>query len=288
MIGFLNIYKPSGITSNAVVSKVKKILKIKKVGHMGTLDPMACGILPIAIGKATRLFDYCLSKTKTYIAIFDFGYTTDSLDVTGNITDRDETLVSLGDIKEVLPSFIGKINQIPPKFSAKNINGRRAYDLARDGIEFELKSSEIEIKNIEVLEQVDLNRFKFKIYCSSGTYIRSIARDIATKLNTYGCMRFLERIETGNFDLSTSINYDDLSEDKIYKNIISPLKVFENFDIIKLDKESIKILKDGKTLPYNYINNNSFILCNDKIIGVVRKDKDYLKIDTYLEEENYD
>ena len=152
MQGFINIYKPSGKTSNQVVVEVKKKFNINKVGHMGTLDPMAEGVLPIAIGKATRMFDYFLSKLKSYRLKMKFGISTDTLDITGNVLSTSDYMPTLNDIKKVLPTLVGNIKQTPPLYSAKNVNGVRAYKLARAGKTVELKSCDVYIKSIDIVE----------------------------------------------------------------------------------------------------------------------------------------
>lgn len=285
MIGFLNVYKPEGMTSNAVVQKVRKKFNIKKVGHLGTLDPMACGILPLAIGKATRLFDYSLEKTKKYITIFDFGYTTDTLDITGQVTVINNIIPTINDLKRILPQMVGTFDQVPPNFSAKNINGKRAYDLARAGKEFTLPPKEVTIYEINFIEKIDDNRFKFEIVCSAGTYIRSIARDMGKLLNICACMSFLERIETGVFNLTNSIKLEELlTKDYVENEIMSPLQVFKNFDIINIDNEIYIKLKNGIRVDYTEIKNNSFVIYNKNIIGVSKPNKNILKLDTFLEE----
>lgn len=283
MVGFLNIYKPSGMTSFAVVNTIKKHFNIKKIGHMGTLDPMACGILPIAIGKATRLFDYSLKKDKVYRVIFEFGYTTDTLDKEGEIINTTNTLPTLEEIKSEISKMIGKCQQVPPNFSAKKVNGERAYDLARKGIDFELKPKEIEIYDFTLLNKIDDKSYEFLIKCSSGTYIRSIGRDLATRLNTLGCMVFLERVESGVFNLNTSITLDKLITKDISECLISPLQVFENFDTIKLNSKEYKDLLDGKGIK-GEVKKDSFLIFNDKVIGIAKENKDYIKLSTYLEE----
>ena len=192
MIGFVNVNKPSGISSSKVVSICKKIFNTKKIGHMGTLDPLAEGVLPIAIGKATRMFDYFLDKHKEYVAEFTFGMTTDTLDAEGNIIEKCDYIPTKEKIIEILPSLIGVIDQIPPQYSAKKVNGRCAYDLARAGQIVDLKPKRIEIYDIKLLEVKD-NKFTFLIECSGGTYIRSIARDIATLVNSKAYMSKLIR-----------------------------------------------------------------------------------------------
>ena len=287
MLGFISVYKPSGMTSNAVVQKIKKQFKINKIGHMGTLDPIACGILPLAVGKATRIFDYMLAKTKKYVAIFDFGYETDSLDITGKTTKENGIVPKQEDIVVVINSMIGKQMQFPPKFSAKNINGKRAYDLARLGVDFELKPKEIEIFDFKLIEKVSENRYKFEIVCSSGTYIRSIGRDLAEKLHTYATMSFLERSEMGAFNLNNSIKLNDILDfQKIDEIILSPLQVLTNFDIINIDEKTYLDLINGKFVLFREIKNNSFVMKNDKIIGIAKPRKNQLKLDTYLEDKN--
>lgn len=286
MIGFLSVYKPSGITSSAVVQKIRKKFHISKVGHTGTLDPMACGLLPIAIGKATRLFDYMQEKIKSYTAIFDFGYTTDTLDTTGIKTNTEGYIPTIEEINSVLPSLTGNISQIPPNFSAKNINGMRAYDLARMGKEFELKPKIVDIISLKMIEKINDYQFKFEIVCGSGTYIRAIARDIAAKLDTYACMSFLERSKVGYFTKENSIQLDDiLISNNIDSLVISPLEVLSNFDRIEIDYKTLIDLRNGKKVVYDGINKNSFVLHKEEIIGVCKMSNDnILKLDTYLEE----
>lgn len=286
MLGFLNIYKPSGVTSSFVVQKIKKKFKPNKIGHLGTLDPLACGVLPIAVGKATRLFDYSLNKTKRYTAVFDFGYTTDTLDTTGVITEQEKSIPSQQEIISILPFLHGDIDQLPPLYSAKNVNGQRAYNLARKGIEFELKPKKIFIYKLELLEQISENQFKFDIICSSGTYIRAVGRDIANSLGTCACMSFLERTETGTFTKENSIQFEDILKlDNLEKHLISPIDAFSNFDIIDIDSNIAKDLIDGKKVPYEKITKDTFIICSRRLLGVAKKDSEFLSLETYLYEE---
>ena len=283
MIGFLNVYKPSGVTSNFVVQKIKKRFNLKKIGHMGTLDPLACGILPIAVGKATRMFDYSLNKIKRYTAVFDFGYTTDSLDITGQKTENEGYIPSQDEIENATKKLIGKISQIPPIFSAKNVNGMRAYDLARSGVKFELKPKEIIIYKLDLIEKISDYQYKFDILCSSGTYIRAIGRDIANLLNTYACMSFLERTETGNFKLDTSILFDDiLTSNDLANNLMTVSDAFPDFDIIDIDKSMYNDVINGKRPKFEKISKNTFIRCDNNIIGVAKLNSEHLILDTFL------
>lgn len=286
MLGFLNVYKGSGVTSNYVVQKIKKKFHIDKIGHLGTLDPMATGVLPIAIGKATRMFDYALNKTKRYIAIFDFGYTTDTLDVTGNITEKSDIIPSEEQLKKASENLLGEIAQVPPLYSAKCVNGRRAYDLARVGIEFTLKSKNVTIYKLDLIEKISENQYKFDIHCSSGTYIRSIARDLAELCDTYGCMSYLERYETGVFNKSTSISLEDiLSKDNIDENLISIVDAFPNFDIININREIADDLLNGKRPKYQKLTNNTFVLCNNELLGIAKCNSEELILETFLYEQ---
>lgn len=282
MLGFLNIYKEKNVTSSAIVTGIKKKFGVSKVGHMGTLDPMACGLLPLAVGKATRLFDYFLQKTKVYTAIFDFGYETDSLDVTGNVYSCGGRVPTTEEIEDTIKTMMGVQAQMPPKFSAKNVNGKRAYDLARAGQDFELKPKEIEIFRIDLIEQVDTNKFKFEIECSSGTYIRAIGRDIAYKLGTYATMSFLERSQMGVFDLNNSYKLSEMTGD-IEEYLIAPEEVFKSFEKLDIDKTQFKRLVDGRTVPEIEITKNTFVYCDGKLIGVATPTKE-LKLQTYLGE----
>lgn len=290
MIGFINIYKPTGITSSAVVGKIRKKFKIKKIGHMGTLDPMAEGILPLAVGKATRMFDYFLDKDKTYIATFQFGYETSTLDALGEKTKENSIEVTENDIKIAINKyFIGKIKQIPPAFSAKHIDGMRAYDLARNGQNVELPPNEVEIFEFELLENLGNNTFKFKIKCGSGTYIRSLARDLGYTLNTFGTMTALQRVQSGLFDLDTSFTLDEiLISDNLNSFLIPIENVFKNFDRIDLEDFEFNKLKNGLKLRKTIAKELSFLFSNGKLVGVAGVNNDELFIKTYLLEENDD
>lgn len=213
MNGFYNVYKPEGYTSRQIVNKISYILKkqfnIKKAGHLGTLDPMATGVLPIAVGNCTRFFEYSLSKDKTYNAVFDFGYDTDTYDRTGVKLNTTTNIPKLEEIENIIPLFLGRQEQIPPEYSAKSINGVRAYKLAREGIKVELKPSIIEIKDIKILSYFE-NKLELTIECGSGTYIRSICRDMATKLNSLATMISLVRTKSGNFTIEESHTIEEI------------------------------------------------------------------------------
>ena len=210
--GFFNVDKPSGITSSAVVNKCKW-LTATPCGHLGTLDPLASGVLPVGVGNATRLFDYFLEKEKEYVAEFTFGVASDTLDSTGTLT-IDGRIPTEKEIEAVLPSLIGEIAQIPPKYSAKSVNGRRGYELARAGVEFELAPKTVRIYDIAMLGSGEAkNSYRFQIRCGGGTYIRSIARDMAFALGTNGVMSALKRTKSGVFTAENAIPFSLLEQD---------------------------------------------------------------------------
>lgn len=211
----INLNKPTGMSSFLAVKKVARLLGVKKAGHMGTLDPLGTGVLLIGVNKGTKLFDEYLKKIKTYIAVFHFGYETDTLDSEGTIINQNEKLLSINEINNVIHEFIGKQNQMPPQFSAKKINGKKAYDLARSGVQVKLKPKEVEIFDLKVLRDMGDNNFQFSITCSSGTYIRSLCRDIAYKLSTYGTMLSIIRTTCGVFKINDSCTLTDIQNGKI-------------------------------------------------------------------------
>ena len=284
MIGIVNINKPKGITSSNVVVKIKKLLNIKKVGHMGTLDPLASGVLPICIGKATRLFDYFLKKQKTYIAQFKFGEETNTLDLEGEIVKTSSNIPTLNQVENSIKNFIGEINQIPPMFSSKKINGKKAYDLARKGEEVELSSCKVIIYDYKVLKQVNENTFEFLITCSAGTYIRCLARDLGNSLNSCATMVSLIRTKTGNFEIEDSIEYEDLSKDNLISNIIPLEQVLIDFEKFVISQQDFQRLLNGLPLKVSNLksNINYVVFCENKVIGIGNCENDNLRIKTYL------
>ncbi|MBQ2864855.1 MAG: tRNA pseudouridine(55) synthase TruB [Clostridia bacterium] len=289
MIGFLNVYKPQGISSAAVVGKIKKQFNLKKVGHMGTLDPLACGILPIAIGKATRMFDYFLNKQKQYVVIAEFGYETASLDLGTDAINKTNFIPTFNEVKNACTTFLGKIEQIPPIYSAKNINGEKAYNLAREGKVVELNACSVEIFNFECLEQLSEKSFKFVINCSSGTYVRSLIRDLAYKLNSLATVTFLERSETGLFNKQNSIELNKLlTLNSLSDCLINIEELFKTFTCVNVSDIDFYKLKNGLCveLSNNKIDNNVVFVKKDReLLGVANVINGKLKLKTYLLED---
>jgi len=211
--GWINLYKARGLSSNAALSKVKKILKIKKAGHTGTLDPEAEGVLPIAIGEATKTITYITNEVKAYQFKIKFGFATDSGDLEGKIIAHSEHLPSKLDITRVLPEFTGAIKQIPPIYSAIKINGERAYDLARKGKEFEVPEREVTIHELQLLDYDDITQeASFLVECSKGTYVRSLGRDIAIRLRSEACCTLINRVKSGVFSSDFAITLEELEK----------------------------------------------------------------------------
>ena len=244
-IGFLNVDKPSGITSSAVVNKIKWLTG-QPCGHMGTLDPLASGVLPVGVGNATRLFDYFLQKKKTYLARFQFGATSDTLDSTGEVVFGG-TVPTEEQIRAVIPSLIGDVMQVPPKYSAKNVDGKRGYDLARQGIDFTLPPKQVRIESIVLQKKsVEKDSYDFEIVCGAGTYIRSIARDMGEALGTQALMNGLRRTQSGIFKAEDGVYFEELVEMQDYpewiEDKIIPVENVLPFDTLVLtakDKHKI-------------------------------------------------
>lgn len=286
--GIVLINKARGVSSNSVVGKVKRITGADKAGHFGTLDVLGEGLLPIALGKGTKLFDFFLNKDKVYETVYKFGETTATLDLEGEITQRNDVVVTLEDLENVCKSFVGKMAQLPPQYSAKKVNGKRAYELAREGKAVELKPKEIEIYSIKVLKEISQNTFQLEIWCSSGTFIRSICRDIAAKLNTYGVMQSILRTKCGIFELKDAKTIEELEKGNI--DIISLDKIFD-YPQFKFNEEDTKKLLNGMTLNHKgqnknkEINSEEIILCygnDDLFLGLGKIVDNKLKLDIRL------
>jgi len=281
MKGFINVLKPEGLSSAAVVGKVKKRFN-SPAGHMGTLDPMASGVLPVGLGKASRLFQYLLDKEKTYVARFKFGFTTDTLDVTGNITEKNNLVPTLAQIESVLGEFIGEIDQIPPKYSAKCIDGKRGYQLARSGVDFVLEPRRVTINSVICLGQTDENEFEFKIDCKGGTYIRSLARDIAIKCGSLGTMSSLIRTASGIFNFENGIEVDELLTSNDLERYIIPADQAVSFPKLHLSAKQAQKILDGVFENYGFTDGIYRVYNEQEFWGIGTADKGVLKINAYV------
>ncbi|MGN0807902.1 MAG: tRNA pseudouridine(55) synthase TruB [Candidatus Coproplasma sp.] len=275
MNGIINVNKLQGVSSAREVAVIKRITGCS-CGHMGTLDPMASGVLPIAVGNATRLFDYLLTKIKTYKATFRFGEDYDTLDVTGTLLKSGERVPTASEIESVLPSLTGEIMQLPPKYSAKNVNGKRGYQLARQGVEFELAPKKVRIDSITLLNQKG-NDFSFEIVCGGGTYVRSIGRDMAAALGTCAAMSSLIRTASGQFKIENSVITEQLNSGNVESYLI-PCDSIIDYPVVNLDEFQAKKLFNGIALKCRqddgiykiYAPNGSFYGLSEVVDGIMK------------------
>ena len=213
--GILNVYKEKGYTSHDVVAKLRGIVGQKKIGHTGTLDPDAEGVLPVCLGRATKVCDMLTEKDKTYEAVLLLGKETDTQDISGTVLRVGETEgLTQEQVKDCVMSFVGEYDQIPPMYSALKVNGKKLYELAREGKTIERKSRKVEIKEIRILEMA-LPRVRMEVSCSKGTYIRTLCHDIGEKLGCFGCMESLLRTKVSRFELESSLKLSEIQK-KIY------------------------------------------------------------------------
>ena len=267
--GILIINKPSDMTSHDVVAIVRKKLKTKKVGHTGTLDPLATGVLVICIEKATKLVDELTSKNKTYEVEMKLGIKTTTGEITGSVVNEENNLV-INPIQVVstINSFIGKQKQIPPMYSAIKVDGQKLYELARKGIEIERKERDIEIFSIENIS-IENDIIKYTVECSKGTYIRVLCEDIAKRLGTFGVMTSLRRIRNGEFKIEDAVEIDEISEEKI----MSIEKLFDKK--IEIGNNE-KRLVNGEKIPCN-MPNGIYKIYSNKFIGIGEIRDNFLK-----------
>lgn len=271
MDGVINVLKPKGITSFDVVRDIRKIAKIKKVGHTGTLDPLASGVLPVCIGKATKIVDYIMEGTKTYRVEMKLGTTTDTYDREGTVLEEKEVSVSPTEVEKAIEKYKGDIKQVPPMYSALKVNGQKLYDLARKGIEVEREARKIQIHDICILS-IDLPYIIFDVKCSKGTYIRSLCFDIGNDLGSGAVMWNLERLEASPFNIKEAIKLEDLNEENI-KQFITPIdEALKDYEKLYLDKKFEKLVLNG------------VILKDRRVLDNIEENKLYR---TYIENDNF-
>ena len=263
--GIILVNKPKGISSNAVVNVVKHSLNAKKCGHLGTLDLEGEGLLPVTVNHATKLFDFFLEKDKTYETEFIFGFETDTLDTSGKIIKTKEPNFSFNDLKNAVTSMTRKYFQMPPQYSAKKVNGQVGYKLARKGERIELQPKEVEIFDFKILSKINENRYRFEITCSSGTYIRSICRDLAEKLGTYGSMHCILRTKCGVFCIKDANSLEEIKNGNF--NLIPCQNLFI-YDTINLSHDEFLKLKNGVKIQVKEKNGNFKLFFNNKFLGI--------------------
>ncbi|MBR1373721.1 tRNA pseudouridine(55) synthase TruB [bacterium] len=258
--GWIILDKPQGISSNQALRKIQYLLHAKKAGHIGTLDPFATGVLPLAFGEATKLIPYLEKDTKTYEFTLKFGQATTTDDIEGEICQTSSYLPSEAEITAIIPQFMGEIFQTPPKYSAIHIDGERAYQLARQGTEFSIPPRQVVISKLELLQyQSSEACADFRVTCSKGTYVRTLGHDIAQKLNSCGHLTALRRTQNGFFKLSDTILLDNL-KNMIYKTDgefpILPVETFLcDITVIALTAEDSSKLKKGQAIDSNQYYN---------------------------------
>ncbi|MDK0981663.1 tRNA pseudouridine(55) synthase TruB [Clostridium perfringens] len=246
MNGVINIYKNTGMTSFDVVAMVRRVAKMKKVGHTGTLDPAASGVLPVCLGKATKIIDYIMENKKVYRVNLKLGMVTDTYDLEGEVLrEKDASHITKDEILNCINSFVGTIDQVPPMYSALKQNGVRLYELARQGIEVHREARKITIYSIENIKIESNDNIQMDVCCSKGTYIRSLCYDIGGKLNVGATMTALERIQNGPFTKEEAINIEDLTEELLEKHIISIEKALDSFEKITVNEKFGKLLRNG-------------------------------------------
>ncbi|RCX11407.1 tRNA pseudouridine synthase B [Anaerobacterium chartisolvens] len=255
MNGILNVIKPPGMTSFDVVAYLRGILKIKKIGHTGTLDPDAAGVLPICVGKATRAIEYIIEKDKRYRAELTLGIETDTQDSSGRVVSVSEAVAGADEIERVMKDYVGKYSQLPPMYSAVKVDGRKLYELARKGITVERKPREVEIYSIEIIKMSENGRVLFDVDCSKGTYIRTLCSDIGRDLGCGGHMSFLIRTRAGSFDIGSALTLEEAAsmaeKGEIGQMLAGAEEVFLHLKSLHLDRECEKKFLNGAAVPVN-------------------------------------
>lgn len=283
MDGIIVINKEKEYTSHDVVAKLKKKLNISKVGHTGTLDPNATGVLPILIGKGTKFSKYLINHDKIYEVELELGKKTDTADIEGKEIEEknvDEKYIK-ENLLQVLESFVGKQEQIPPMYSAIKKNGKKLYEYARAGEKVEIEPRKIEIYKID-LNKYDKNIISFVVSCSKGTYIRSLCEDIAGKLNTVGYMKNLKRLQVGKFNIKDAVYIDDIDLKNVNEHLITLEEILRETPCINLSEKKLKLFINGVQLTANNIDGLYKIYVANKFIGTGTIKKGLLKRDIIL------
>ena len=286
MNGIVIIDKPAGWTSQDVVSKLRGILKTRRIGHGGTLDPMATGVLPVFVDRATRGVEFFEHAGKTYEATLRLGLTTDTEDTSGTVLEEKEVSVSEEDFLGVLPKFRGKIQQIPPMYSALKVNGQKLYDLARKGREVERQPREIEIFKLECLEFNGVEA-RLLVHCSKGTYIRTLCKDIGEALGCGGCMAALRRVTAGEYTIGDAVTLDELIAAENPENYLRPVdSMFRNYPAVTLTPNQEKRCRNGNAFSVThpdgtyraYGQNGDFLMLAKVEVGVMSTIKSFWEV----------
>lgn len=288
--GILNIYKEKGYTSHDVVAKLRGMTKQKKIGHTGTLDPDARGVLPVCLGKATKVCDMLTDKNKTYEAVLLLGKSTDTQDITGVVLKEQETAhLKEEEVTACILGFQGEYKQIPPMYSALKVNGKKLYELARQGIEVERKARTVVIHQIEILE-MELPRIRIRVSCSKGTYIRTLCHDIGEKLNTGGCMESLLRTKVGTFTLENSKTLEEIqqmTEEQRLKDVLIPTDaVFEELRSVTLPAALDRLAYNGNTIFVKQLKNAAEVYQAEERVRIYDSKHTFVGIFSYEKQKN--
>ncbi len=282
--GVINIHKEKGYTSHDVVAKLRGILGQKKIGHTGTLDPDATGVLPVCLGKATKLCDMLTDKSKTYETVLLLGKTTDTQDISGEVLHMGNTKeLDVEAVETAIMSFVGAYSQIPPMYSALKVNGKKLYELARQGIEVERKARPVEIHAIHILE-MDLPRVRMEVSCSKGTYIRTLCHDIGQKLGCGGCMENLVRTGVSSFTLDNSLTLDEVvvcRDTGVLSSKIVPIDaMFSEYEMVTISEPYASLAYNGNSiLPKHLAERTSF--SEGKRVRLYDEKKQFIGVYTY-------
>ena len=290
MDGIFNIYKEKGFTSHDVVAIVRRTIHMKKVGHTGTLDPDAEGVLPVCVGKATKLSDVIMDGRKSYRAMLRLGITTTTEDASGEVLDTKEVDFNEDKIREVVASFIGRLEQVPPMYSAVKVNGKKLYELAREGKEIERKSRTIEVYDIRIRQFLPPDRVEIDVDCSKGTYIRTLCSDIGKALGCGGHMAELLRTRTGAFSLENAIKLDELKalaeQEKAEEVLLTMEESLEDFPMVKVSEKSQKFLYNGGKIQERFLTEKPAVLTEGEIVATYDHENNLVGLYEIKKEEN--
>ena len=290
MNGIVIIDKPEGWTSHDVVGKLRGILREKRIGHGGTLDPMATGVLPVFVGRATRAVEFCENAVKEYVAHLRLGVVTDTQDTTGNILNEREHNVTEDDLAKILPEFTGKQSQIPPMYSAVKVQGKKLYELARKGVEIERKPREITIHSISVMGKLD-GDYILRVVCSKGTYIRTLCNDIGERLGCGGCMSYLRRTGAGSYSLADTVTLEQVQKAKengTLESILRPVdSVFTEYPAVEISGKAVSMCLNGTSFKMEntadgryrvYDEEGAFLMVGECFSGTMKTVKSFFEV----------
>lgn len=287
--GVINIYKEKGYTSHDVVAKLRGIVGQKKIGHTGTLDPDATGVLPVCLGKATKLCDMLTDKNKTYETVMLLGKKTDTQDISGTVLEEGSTeKLEEAEVEKAIHSFVGEYMQVPPMYSALKVNGKKLYELAREGIEIERKARPVEIFKIQILE-MNLPRVRMEVSCSKGTYIRTLCHDIGETLGCGACMEELIRTKVSRFELAESLKLEEVQELKLsgrLEEVLIPIdEMFHEYEAVTLKEEFTSLVYNGNAFFPKHLD--QFVeLADGKKVRVYDKQGQFIAIYRFVKEKH--